>query len=153
MDSMAPIPAMMNEAVISRAARQVQACKTILLVEDETFVREMIYGILEDAGYRVLKCADAKLAKAVFHQYADVVGLVITDIVLPGENGRELARDLMELDSELKVILISGYPEKLNEEQVSAGDRVFYLPKPFSSESLVRKVWHATSAAVGEIAI
>jgi two-component system cell cycle sensor histidine kinase/response regulator CckA len=153
MDSIHATPAMMNEIVPRRCTPQIQACQTILLVEDEAFVRRMICDILESAGYCVMKCADAKHAKAIFRQYADVVDLVIADLVLPGENGSDLAGELLEMDAEVKVLLISGYLEKLKAEQRRARDRVFYLPKPFSSESLVRKIRQVTATVVGEIAI
>lgn len=153
MDSIQASSAMMNALAISKATQPLQASKTILLVEDEEFVREMICHILKAAHFHVFPCANAKQAQAVFRQYGHMVDVLITDVVLPGENGRELARDLLEMDSELKVILISGYPEELSVEQGRTQAQMFYLPKPFSSESLLRKVWQVTSATVGEIAI
>jgi two-component system, cell cycle sensor histidine kinase and response regulator CckA len=103
----------MSALAISSATHPLQASKTILLVEDEAFVRQMIYEILEAADCRVVKCTNANEAKNVFRQYGDIIDVLVTDVVLPGENGRELAKDLLDLDPELKVILISGYPERL----------------------------------------
>jgi len=143
----------MSALAISGAVQRLQAHKTILVVEDDAFVRQMIYAILEAAHYRVLKCANAEQAKAIFRQYGDIVDILIVDIVLPGESGSELAKDLMELDSELKVLLISGYAENLELEDGTAKNQVFCLAKPFSSESLVRKIWQVTSTIVGEVAI
>ncbi|HXY02325.1 MAG TPA: response regulator [Terriglobales bacterium] len=143
----------LSALAISGALHRVQACKTILVVEDDAFVRQMIYEILEAANYRVLKCANATQAKVIFRQYGDIVDLLLVDVVLPGESGRELARDLMEVDSELKVLLVSGYAENLQLEEGTASNQVFCLPKPFSSESLVRKIWQVTSTIVGEVAI
>jgi len=136
----------------SRLVRPLHAFKTILVVEDESFVRQMIYDTLGTAGYRVLQCGDAQQAKALFQQYGDIVDLVIADVVLPGENGRDLAKDLLDLDSELKVILISGYAVNLKPVAGTERNRVFGLPKPFSSESLLRKIWQAMSSIVGEVA-
>jgi len=83
---------------------------TILLVEDEAFLREVTCEILESAGYRVLKTRNATEAASAFYQYKTIVKLLLTDVVLPGQNGRDLANDLRSVCRELKVIFISGYP-------------------------------------------
>jgi CheY-like chemotaxis protein len=151
-DTQASSP-MMSALAISGAIHEVRAFKTILVVEDDAFVRQMICEILEAAHFVVLKCGNAEEAKARFQKHGDVVDVLIADVVLPGENGRELARDLAQFDPELKVLLISGYPENLKREDGATKNQVFCLAKPFSSESLVRKIWQATSTIVGEVAI
>jgi len=67
---------------------------TILLVEDESFLREVTCEILESAGYRVLKTDTAAEAISAFDEYKTIVRLLLTDVVLPGQNGRDLATDL-----------------------------------------------------------
>jgi response regulator RpfG family c-di-GMP phosphodiesterase len=86
--------------------RRVQG--TILLVEDETFLREVTCEILESAGYRVLKTQDAAEAVSVFNEYKAIVRLLLTDVVLPGQNGRDLANNLRSVCPKLKIIFISG---------------------------------------------
>ncbi len=143
----------MTALAISKITQQVQVSKTILLVEDEEFVREMIYKTLEAAGYRVLKCGNAKQAQAVYRQYGEVIDLLLTDVVLPAQSGIDLAKDLLALNADLKVVLISGYPEKLVEETDFREHRMFYLSKPFSSESLLRKLRQAIGSIPDGIAV
>jgi CheY-like chemotaxis protein len=81
---------------------------TILLVEDENFLREVTCEILESAGYRVLKTRNAKEAISAFTEYKTIVRLLLTDVVLPGENGRDLANELRSVCPKLKVVFISG---------------------------------------------
>jgi two-component system cell cycle sensor histidine kinase/response regulator CckA len=113
---------------------------TILLVEDETFLREVTCEILESAGYRVLKARNAAEATSVFRQYNAIVNLLLTDVVLPGQNGRDLANDLRTIRPKLRTIFTSGYPENAVTKQGIQADGMFYLPKPFSLQSLTRKV-------------
>jgi len=81
---------------------------TILLVEDERFLRETTGEILESAGYRVLKTRNAAEAMTAFREYKAIVRLLLTDVVLPGQNGRDLANDLRSVCPDLRVIFISG---------------------------------------------
>jgi DNA-binding response OmpR family regulator len=113
---------------------------TILLVEDETLLREVTCEILESAGYRVLKTRNAAEAASAFRQYKTIVKLLLTDVVLPGQNGRDLANDLRSVSPELRIIFISGYPENAVTRHGIQEDGMFYLPKPYSLQSLTRKV-------------
>ena len=83
---------------------------TILLVEDESFLREVTCEILESAGYRVLKARTAPEAISAFDEYKTIVRLLLTDVVLPGQNGCDLATDLRSISPKLKIIFTSGYP-------------------------------------------
>jgi two-component system cell cycle sensor histidine kinase/response regulator CckA len=113
---------------------------TILLVEDETFLRDATCEILESTGYRVLKTRNAAEAISAFGQYKAIVKLLLTDVVLPGQNGRDLANDLRAICPNLRTIFISGYPENAVTRHGILQDGMFYLPKPFSLQSLTRKV-------------
>ena len=113
---------------------------TILLVEDEAFLREVTCEILESAGYRVLKTRNAMEAAKAFRQYKTIVKLLLTDVVLPGQNGRDLANDLRAVCPSLKIIFISGYPENVVTRDGIREDGMFYLPKPYSLQTLTRKV-------------
>jgi len=81
---------------------------TILLVEDEQFLRDVTCDILESAGYRVLKTRNAVEALSTFKEFKPIVRLLLTDVVLPGRNGRDLANDLRAIYPELRIIFISG---------------------------------------------
>ncbi|HXM61236.1 MAG TPA: response regulator [Terriglobales bacterium] len=113
---------------------------TILLVEDEALLREVTCEILESAGYRVLKTRNAAEAAVAFGECKAIVQLLLTDVVLPGQNGRDLANDLRALCPKLRILFISGYPENVVTRNGIQEDGMFYLPKPFSLQSLTRKV-------------
>jgi len=112
--------------------------RTILLVEDEAFVREVTYQILCSAGYRVFKALNAIDALLAFHQQG-AVHLLLTDVVLPDRNGCDLASEITNSCPGVKTIFISGYPENsVTRKGLRAG--CFYLPKPFSAVLLLRKI-------------
>jgi DNA-binding response OmpR family regulator len=117
-----------------------EAHGTILLVEDEAFVREVTCEILESAGYRVLKAQNAAEARITFQRYKKIVHLLVVDVVLPGQNGRDLVHELRTISPSLRAIFISGFPENAVTRHGLQEDGLFYLPKPFSGDSLTRKV-------------
>lgn len=119
--------------------REVRAgSETILLVEDEAFVREVTGEVLESAGYVVLTAGNAEQALRAERQYPGVVHLLVTDLCMPGKNGRVLAAELGSLRPKMKTILVSGYGDSAREGDKDAG--VVYFPKPFSAVSLMRKI-------------
>lgn len=111
--------------------------KTILLVEDEPFVREVTCEVLRSAGYHVLTARNAMEGAAIYDARRGAVDLLLTDIVLPGETGRTLARRLQRRDAGLKVLLVSGYAEQMS---LSDSMQEELLAKPFFSEDLLRRV-------------
>jgi two-component system cell cycle sensor histidine kinase/response regulator CckA len=134
-------PESMSELLLATANMRVERTRaTILLVEDENFVREVTAEVLLFAGYRVLKARTAVEAWAAFRENGQKVHLLLTDVVLPGRNGRALATDLRTTQPGLKTIFISGYPENEVTKQGLDEPGMFYLPKPFSVKSLVKKV-------------
>ncbi len=117
-----------------------RACRTILLVEDEGFVRQGTREILLSAGYRVLEAGNAAEAMRAFRRHREDVQLLLTDVVMPGRNGRDLAHDLRAISPKLRTIFISGYPENVATQNGPQPGGWFYLAKPFSGESLMQKV-------------
>jgi CheY-like chemotaxis protein len=113
---------------------------TILLVEDEKFVRDVAYEILCSAGYRVLQARNAAEAVRLFRGHAKEVRVLLTDVVLPDRNGCDLAIELLLPDSGVRAIFVSGYPENLVTRKGLQRPGWFYLPKPFSAASLLRTV-------------
>ncbi len=91
----------------SRASQSVP--RTILLVEDEPFVREATRNILESAGFEVLPAEDASAALKVYEEAKGTINLVMTDMVLPGRTGEQLGEDLRQRSPNLKVLITSGY--------------------------------------------
>ena len=84
---------------IGMGTERAWARETVLLVEDENFVRDVTGEILQSAGYRVLKARNAADAMRTFRQYRDEVQLLLTDVVMPGQNGFNLAHDLKAMTS------------------------------------------------------
>jgi len=113
--------------------------ETILLVEDESYVREVACEILESAGYTVVAANSAKEALAMFEKDGPF-HLLVTDIVMPGMNGRELAKKLLSLKPDLKTIYMSGYTDSAIVRQDLQSSEHMYLQKPFTLESLTEKV-------------
>jgi DNA-binding NtrC family response regulator len=122
---------------------------TILLVEDQDFVREVTGEVLEFEGFRVLKARSAVEAARLFH--AGEVQLLLTDVVLPGRNGCRLAHDLVAVCPALKVVFISGYPENEIARHRLEEDGAMYLSKPFSVEGLMRVVRSALNKSNGQV--
>jgi DNA-binding NtrC family response regulator len=111
--------------------------ETIVLVEDETFVREVTQEILRSAGYRVWPAKNAEAAEAIFDEHGWEIDVLVTDIILPGETGRVLGARMQQRNPCLKTLYISGYPEQIHELEISGEE---CLAKPFTSDVLLRKV-------------
>lgn len=120
------------------AAELFRGTETILLVEDEAFVRKVTHEVLQSAGYGVVT---AKNAAEAIEQRARLpeVDLLLTDVVLPGKNGLALASDLRSRQPGLSVLFVTGYPLQLAEIE-AAEPAAACLPKPFSAAALLRKV-------------
>jgi two-component system, cell cycle sensor histidine kinase and response regulator CckA len=113
---------------------------TILLVEDEAFVRKVTCEILCSTGYRVLTAKDATDAVKTFRCHPGEVQLLLTDVVLPDRSGCDLALELLSISAGVKAIFISGYPENSVTRHGLQRPGWSYLPKPFSAASLLQKI-------------
>jgi two-component system cell cycle sensor histidine kinase/response regulator CckA len=111
---------------------------TVLLVEDEDFVRKVTAEVLRSFGYQVLVACNADEATAIFMKHSSRVALVLTDLVMPGKNGRKLAKRLSEISPGVSIIITSGHPDVMSDDR--SAPRLHYLPKPYSAESLMRKI-------------
>jgi signal transduction histidine kinase/ActR/RegA family two-component response regulator len=116
--------------------------ETVLIAEDEEAVRELASQFLKSAGYKVLTATDGIEALTIAERSGEPIHVLITDIVMPNMRGPELAKRLKPLHADLKVVYMSGYleHEKGSEEFLEGG---FFLQKPFSRDTLVRKVGEA----------
>ena len=115
------------------------AGETILLVEDEPLVRELSRDMLERQGYRVILASNAKEAEQIGAR-AGSFDLLVTDTVMPNITGAELARRLRAVHPGLKVLFISGYADNAMERPESGAEGAAFLQKPFSADSLGRKI-------------
>jgi len=114
--------------------------ETILLAEDETEVRELAREALRRGGYAVIEAADGAAALRVAESFTGTIHLLLTDVVMPNLGGPDLAVRLQEMRPGLKVIYMSGYSEFMATGQGEIGPLTYFLQKPFSLESLGRKV-------------
>lgn len=114
------------------------ARRTILLVEDEPFVREATRTILEHAGFEVLPAVDARDAMKVYEEYSHRIDLVLTDMVLPGGTGQQLGQELRQRSPEIVVLVTSGYSDR--DEMETPEARTYFLAKPYSKRKLVEKI-------------
>lgn len=120
--------------------------RTILLVEDEPFVRDATASILQRAGYEVRAAEDACEARQVYEQCHGNIDLLLTDMVLPGKTGKQLGDDLRQQSPDLAVLIASGYSNQ--ECDIEAPEsRTFFLAKPYSRRTLLEKVEKILEAA------
>jgi two-component system cell cycle sensor histidine kinase/response regulator CckA len=119
---------------------QVKGRGTVLIVEDEDGVRELTRQVLSRAGYKVLIASNPGDALALFKKHGDQVQLLLTDIVLQSMSGRELAQQIEQLSTKIRVLYMSGYTDDaaLNNGILAAGAQ--FLQKPFTTDALLRKV-------------
>ncbi len=114
--------------------------EVILVVEDESGVRELVRDLLEMNGYVVLQAQDGLDALKLCEEYAGVLNLVLTDVVMPRMGGPELVKRLKALRPELKFLYTSGYTENAEIRNTEEDSGIELLQKPFSPFSLARKV-------------
>lgn len=127
-------------AAASEDGEQVRASETILLVEDEDQVRTLTQRLLERAGYTVVSAADAQSAMALANRHPGSIHLLLVDMMLPDQSGRELAAQITIHRPAMKVLYISGTADDAIDRHRVLSPGIEFLQKPFAREQLVRKV-------------
>jgi two-component system, cell cycle sensor histidine kinase and response regulator CckA len=117
-----------------------QGAETILLVEDEAMVRELICTVLTKQGYTVLEASDGSAALRLNERHPDAIHLLLTDVVMPHMSGRELAEFLGPLRPQMKILYMSGYTDDAIIRHGVLEPGVDLLQKPFTPVNLARKV-------------
>ena len=141
-----PRVAAIGETAIAHAAASHEeraaepGTETILVVEDEANLRYLARQYLEKQGYRVIEAADGAVAMQIAVAHEGVIHLLLTDVIMPGMNGRELAQRISEIRPNVKVLYMSGYTENVvgHNGMLDAGVRL--LQKPFNLRDLKSKV-------------
>ncbi len=114
--------------------------ETVLVVEDQDDVRTLTIAILTNYGYRVFEAANGTEALRIAGEHGDEIDLLLTDVILPGINGREVAERVRAMSPRIKVLFTSGYTADVIATRGALGQEVAYLPKPFTAESLGAKI-------------
>jgi len=134
-ESAAPQPAASSQTQDRKAASE-----TILVVEDEPVVRSLIVRMLKHSGYKVLDAGSGEAALKLLEDYSGPLDLVVTDVVMPGMSGRTLAERLEQKHPQTKILFMSGYADDAVMRHGILEANVFFLQKPFSMETIERKV-------------
>jgi CheY-like chemotaxis protein len=124
-----------------------RVAETILLVEDEAAVRTLAKKILSQKGYRVLEASDGAIALRLAAAHVGEIDLVLTDVAMPNLGGRGMVEELRELSPGIRVLFMSGYPKEEVFPDRGSANRIPYLQKPFTGETLFSEVRSALDYA------
>jgi two-component system cell cycle sensor histidine kinase/response regulator CckA len=128
------------------AGEQLHGTETVLVVEDQPEVRELIARTLREYGYAVIVVAHGADAVAAAHAHDGPIHLMLTDVVLPGASGRAVARLVVANRPSLRVLYMSGYTERAVDQHGVLEPGLAFIQKPFSGEALVRKIREVLAA-------
>jgi CheY-like chemotaxis protein len=117
-------------------SQALQGHETVLLVEDDVSVRVMTYNMLRHMGYEVLQATGGLEALSMMAQYGGTIDLLLTDVVMPGMDGRELAEELRKHRPQTNVLFTSGYAEDVIVHHGIVDQDLNFIPKPFTMQSL-----------------
>jgi two-component system, cell cycle sensor histidine kinase and response regulator CckA len=144
-----------EEAVESLSAQKVggqdrnrTGRETILLVEDEPQLRELTQSVLAARGYSVVEAKNPEEAEQLAEEYGAKIHLLLTDVIMPGISGRELAKRLSGKNPAMRVLYMSGYTYNVIAQGGTLERGVAFLQKPFTPRMLVEKVREVLDAVV-----
>lgn len=120
--------------------RSLEGTETILLAEDDDSVRRIITVILEQKGYHVLACDSGERAMDVARTHPGAIDLLMTDLVMPRINGRELSDAVALLRPNVRLLFISGYTDDVVDQKLILRKHARFLQKPFSVEDVIESV-------------
>jgi len=126
--------------------------ETVLLVEDEEIVRSFAHEVLTQNGYTVLVARHGHEALAISEQHTGPISLMVTDVVMPGMSGKELAVRFAPIRPDMRVLYISGYPEEAGIRPAALDNATAYLQKPFTPDVLTRKVREVLDGPADQVA-
>jgi CheY-like chemotaxis protein len=124
--------------------------ETILLVEDNDMVRGLAHTVLVAQHYHVLAARSGEEALEMVRRQGRHIALLVTDVVMPGMGGAQLARELQALQPDIKVILTSGYSDRDEPLLKTFDTHMAFLPKPYTPESLTKAVAAALESSTQE---
>jgi CheY-like chemotaxis protein len=121
-------------------SHDIRGKETVLLVEDDNHVRDFAKAVLTECGYAVLIAENPHQAMCVSEEHQDHIDLLLTDVVLPGTSGRELAQRMVGHRPTIRVLYMSGYTDDAITHHGVLDDGMFFLEKPFTPVLLAHKV-------------
>ena len=122
------------------APQQLQGSETILVVEDNDLVRDMTSEALRQYGYTVIEAPGGEKALSIIREYPQKIDLLLTDVVMPGLNGRELADQILAVKPGIRVLFMSGYADNAIVQYGVLNPGFDFIEKPFSPELLADKL-------------
>jgi two-component system, cell cycle sensor histidine kinase and response regulator CckA len=123
-----------------RSAATPKGTETILLVEDSASLRDVTKEFLQIAGYNVVEAKDGKDALRVARMHEERIHLLLTDVVMPGMGGRELANEIKQIHPETRILFMSGYTSNAIVHRGVLDEELSLLTKPFTRSGLTQKV-------------
>ena len=126
---------------------QLQGSETILVVEDNDLVRDMTSEVLRQYGYKVIEAPGGEPALKIIQEYGEEINLLLTDVVMPGLNGRELADQILSLRPGIRVLYMSGYADNAIVQYGVLNPGLAFIEKPFSPETLAAKLRQVFSSS------
>jgi|SRR5689334_20227503 DNA-binding NtrC family response regulator len=117
--------------------------KTILVVEDESRLLDLLRTMLEEAGYRVVGAKDGAEARDLYRRQQGEIDLVLCDMALPKFGGWTVYLMLKEINPQVKVILTSGYLDPRIKSELVQGGAIDFIPKPYVADKLLRSIAQA----------
>ena len=127
-------------AIGSNSEPNQRGTETLLLVEDDTMLLEIETAMLEQNGYKVLQAATVRHAEDLAREYAGRIDLLVTDVIMPEMNGKDLSEKLTDFSPEMKVLFMSGYTADIIASHGVISDNIQFLQKPFTIDALTSKV-------------
>ncbi len=119
--------------------------ETILIGEDDIYVRKLIKEILLNVGYEIMEAVDGEDVLRVFHEKKDEIQLLILDVIMPKKHGKEVYDEIKKVKPDIKVIFISGYSIDLLHKKGILEEGLNFIPKPVLPEALLTKVCEVLS--------
>jgi len=143
----------MAQVAVASEPGAVKGTETILVVEDEPNLRYLARQFLEKQGYRVMEAADGAVAMQIAVAHEGMIHLLLTDVIMPGMNGRELAQRILEIRPNTKVLYMSGYTENVIGRNGTLDAGIRLLQKPFTLHDLKTRVREVLDSTPGEVAM
>jgi len=114
--------------------------ETVLIAEDNEKVRKLMKNTLEENGYEVIVAENGDDAIKIFLQYKKKINLLLFDVIMPGRNGKEAYEEIKKINSDIKVLFVSGYDDNILCKEKSPDEKINFIGKPISYLSLLKKV-------------